>query len=169
MSIDIDPLWSLRPSEPLPLDENGAIDFRGRTGPVALPPDYLAFKRQSSGGALRRGRSWFTAQFQDGPRLMQIDWLSLLDGTIASTLGYTGWPDPAENQLVPGFAAIGFDEFNYADIMIGIDPATPDYGKIFAWFDSQDPWMKGGNTLGIGYVADSFTAFMNGLKRQGEP
>ena len=38
-----------------------------------------------------------------------------------------------------------------------------DYGKVFVWPRSDDPWMEGTNTIGLGFVADNFSEFINNL------
>ena len=169
MTIEIDPRWSLAdPTDQLPLTEKGAFAFGGKVGDLYLPNDYLAFLKRYDGGALRRGRSWFVAQFQDGGRKMQIDWLgnaiSIRNGTQASFA-----PDGSgQNFLPPGFVRIGLDELNGADILIKANPSASDHGHVFTWFYTEDEWMSGENTHGLGFIAPSFTAFMNGLRDENE-
>lgn len=177
MTIDIDARWSLRGAPThLPLTSDGAYKFANsltpetvykfaaRVGDLYLPKDFLVFLQAHDGGPLRRGRSWFLSQFDDGPRKMQIDWLantiSMENGTMASFA-----PDGSGQNLLPaGFVRIGFDEFNRADILIKADPDSPEHGHVFAWFSAQDEWMTGDNTKGLGTVASSFTEFMNSLQ-----
>lgn len=165
MAIEIDPRWSLRGApEHLPLTPDGAYKFGFKVGDLHLPKDFLAFLRAHDGGALRSGRSWFLAQFDDGARKMQIDWLgntiSMETGTMTSFA-----PDGSGQNLLPeGFVRIGYDELNTADILIKADPESPEHGHIFAWFNAQDEWMTGDNTKGLGTIAPSFTEFMNTLR-----
>lgn len=48
-------------------------------------------------------------------------------------------------------------------MLICVEEGSRDYGKVYAWKSSQDPWMEGDNTIGLGFVANSFTEFMNNL------
>lgn len=51
----------------------------------------------------------------------------------------------------------------YTSVLLSVRKREPDYGKVFTWMETQDPWMEGDNTQGLGFVADSFTDFMNNL------
>ncbi|KGJ01597.1 hypothetical protein SAMN04487972_1632 [Paracoccus halophilus] len=68
--------------------------------------------------------------------------------------------------MVPdGFINIGHAEPGPDGIyvLLNVDANSQDYGKVYAWINANDPWMIGDNTRGLGFVADSFTEFMNNL------
>ncbi|SFA52378.1 hypothetical protein SAMN04487972_109104 [Paracoccus halophilus] len=71
-----------------------------------------------------------------------------------------------DGYMVPkGYVDIGTAEGDkeYTSVLLSVRKGESDFGKVFTWMESHDPWMEGENTQGLGFVADSFTEFMNNL------
>ncbi|KGJ01598.1 hypothetical protein SAMN04487972_1633 [Paracoccus halophilus] len=81
------------------------------------------------------------------------------------TWDYYIYPEPEKHKLPLGFMGIGYAEPapNGVDVVLNVDTSSLDYGKVYAWVRTNDPWMTGNNKRGLGFVADSFTEFMNNL------
>lgn len=141
-------------------------------GEIRLPQDYAEFMKTSNGVKGFDCDACFIAHFPDGISIFEFDyianWLSmkrtnsthLATSSIVTKVNY---PD--------GFAYIGramSDEVGEGLILTGIDQNSPDYGKIYMLMSAADPYGEGDNTRGIGYVADSFTEFMNNFRPREE-
>jgi hypothetical protein len=81
-------------------------------------------------------------------------------------LNYNSDPDPADRCLPPIFVSIGYAEPGPMDVVMNVEQGDPDFGKVYVWFPSHDPWMTGTNTRELGFVANSFADFMNNLARR---
>jgi hypothetical protein len=57
---------------------------------------------------------------------------------------------------------------NNFDVLLGADPKSPDFGKVFVWEERKSPWMEGTNTRGLGLAGETFTDFINGLSARHE-
>ena len=162
MTIKINPKWQLDEPADVPLDQDGRFALLHGLSPIRLPDDYLAFLRISEGAALRDKDAHFLARFKDGIRILEIEWLGDLVTLEIGTSNYL--LDNRQDRLVPeGFAKIGFAEPGPYDVVLNVREGDADRGKVYVWLQALDPWMTGDNTLGLGWVADSFTEFMNGL------
>ena len=161
------PKWQLNPPTQFDFNSDGSVTFEGPVGSIFLPDDYIGFMQVSGGAALRDKGSWFIARFDgDGVALMQIEWLGSLDTVMFGTWRLYETPEPETHRLPQKYVTIGFaDPANPdgADVVMNVNRDDPDYGKVYVWITANDPWMTGDNTKGLGYVADSFTDFMNGL------
>ncbi|MFM2390219.1 MAG: hypothetical protein RLZZ437_1774 [Pseudomonadota bacterium] len=160
------PEWQLRPPEDLPFNPDGSLAFGEPVGNLTLPSDYLGFKRRAGAAALRDRGSWFLARFDDGTLLCEIAWLGSWRSVRLGTLNYNSDPDPADRCLPPIFVSIGYAEPGPMDVVMNVEQGDPDFGKVYVWFPSHDPWMTGTNTRELGFVANSFADFMNNLARR---
>ena len=156
MTININPKWQLDIPGEFTISKDGRVQFREPLGAVLLPRDYLDFMKMSDGAVLRYRDAWFIARFPQGIKIVEIDYLSEMENVI-------GHSYVARMSMPNGFISIGASELEEMDILIGVEEGSCDYGKIYAWKSSVDPWMEGNNTIGLGFVADSFTEFMNNL------
>ena len=162
MTININPKWQLNEPADVRLDANGKFPLLHGLNPMCLPEDYLAFMSKSEGAALKDRDGYFLAHFKDRIDILEIEWLGDLTNLEIGTSNYL--LDNRKDRLVPeGFAKIGFAEPGPYDIVMNVREGDADYGQIYVWLQAFDPWMSGDNTLGFGWVADNFTAFMNGL------
>ncbi|MEL6476714.1 MAG: SMI1/KNR4 family protein [Pseudomonadota bacterium] len=162
MEIKINPKWQLNPPATLDLDAEGRLPLLRGLDPIRLPEDYAAFLRKSEGAALRDKDAHFLAHFKDGVRILEIEWLGNIKNLRVGTSNYL--LDNQTDRLIPdGYAKIGFAEPGPYDVVICVREGEEDYGKVYVWLQAFDAWMTGDNSLGLGWVADSFTAFMNGL------
>ena len=160
------PKWQLKAPAAFDFNPDGSVTFKGPVGDVFLPADYVAFMQVSDGAALRDKGAWFIARFDDGVMLLQIEWLGDMRSVMLGTWEFYEHPDPATHILPQLFVNIGYADPAHpdgAEVVMNVVKGDPDYGKVYAWVKANDPWMTGDNTRGLGHVADSFTAFMNGL------
>jgi hypothetical protein len=157
------PEWQLDPPADITFNADGSVPFGEPIGDLHLPPDYLGFMQRSEGAALRDRGSWFLARFHDGTLMCEIEWLGDMRNLRLGTRSYYRDPEMAQNYLPPTYVNIGFAEPGPMDVVMNVAVGGPDYGKVYVWFPSRDPWMTGSNTRGLGYVAGSFADFMNGL------
>ena len=98
---------------------------------------------------------------------MQVDSISNVESMITGSMLSFAPGGLGRNYLPPNLVNIGFDAITAdvaTDIWLKADPSAPDHGHVFVWFYVGEEWMTGENTEGLGYVAPSFTAFMNGLR-----
>ncbi len=155
--------WQLYPPGVIPFNADGSVPFGDPLGGLFLPADYLGFMQRSEGAALRDRGSWFLARFQDGTLPCEIEWLGDMRNLRLGTISCYRDPDMAQHCLPPTYVYIGYAEPGPYDVVMNALRGDPDYGKVYVWHHAHDPWMTGSNTRGLGLVADSFTAFMNGL------
>jgi len=173
------PLWQLSAPDPFDLNANGSTTFKGPVGDVFLPEDYLLFMQTAGGAALRDRGSWFLAKFLDEQLVCEIEWLGNTSSVMFATWDF--YTEPEKNLLPQQFISIGYAEVKQhksekykandgCNVVMCADTDSADYGKVFIWIkpaqslENVDAWMKGNNSLGIGYVADSFNDFMNNFK-----
>ncbi len=164
MSIIINPKWQLEVPGEFAVTSDGKIDYGGDLGLVAVPKDYVEFMQSSDGAVLRNRDAWFIATFPAGPVVAEVDSILEIENAIFSskTRNKTFAEETGPN-LPPTYICIGACEVVRMDVLICVVEGSADYGKIYVWHNSNDAWMEGGNTKGLGYVADNFTDFMNNL------
>lgn len=153
--------------EPASIDFNadGSITFSGNVGDIFLPDDYKDFLLYSDGVGTKDTGTWFLSKYDDGIRILELEYLSeffSVDNrtwSFRQNLYHDGYTVPK------GYIHIGTAEGDreYTSVLLSVRKGEADYGKIFTWMQTQDPWMEGENTQGLGFVADSFTEFMNNL------
>lgn len=164
------PKWQLNAPGTFKFNADGSVTFRGPVvGDVFLPDDYVAFMQKSAGAALRDRGSWFMARFDEGVVLLQIEWLGDVRSLMLGTWAFYETPEPETHKLPQKYVSIGYADPvnpNGADVVMNVVKDDPDFGKIYVWVKANDPWMTGDNTRGLGFVANSFTEFMNGLTEQ---
>jgi hypothetical protein len=165
MTLEIRPHWSVDPPTDFTLNPDGTLTFQGPIGDILLPPDYLEFLRFCDGMGVRGDDSWFISGYDAGPKILQLEYLCSLFSVMNGTWRYRDNLYHKEIVAPPGYVCIGQCEGdgNYTDLQLCVIPGHPDYGKVFTWMQSQDPWMTGENTQGLGYAGTDFTSFMNGL------
>jgi hypothetical protein len=165
MTISLRPHWRIEAPAPIKLNPDGTLTFSGPIGPVLLPPSYLEFLQLSDGLLTRGDDSWFISHYEHGPKILQLEYLSTLFSVMNGTWGYQDNVYHDGYTVPKGYAKIGTVEGdgNYTDLQLCVIPGHPDYGKVFTWMQSQDPWMTGENTQGLGYAGTDFVSFMNGL------
>ena len=156
MNIKINPKWQLDIPGEFEVSNDGRVQFRPPLGAIRLPSDYLEFMKMSDGAALRYRDAWFIAHFPQGLKIIEIDYLSEMENVIRRT-------DFIRHYIPEGFIKIGGCELEDMDVLIGIQESSKDFGKVYVWKSCLEPWMEGNNTIGLGYVADSFNEFMNSL------
>lgn len=163
--INWNPAWQLNPPAKIAFKSDRKVTFEGPVGDVLLPKDYIDFLLVSDGAALRDRGSWFLARFADGTLLAEIEWLGGIDNAMGGTWNLYIYPEPERNMVPEGFINIGYAEPGPDGIyvLLNVDTRNQDYGKVYAWIKANDPWMIGDNTRGLGFVANSFTEFMNNL------
>lgn len=162
MNIKINPKWQLNPPATITHAGENKVDFKGSLGLVLLPKDYLKFMKISDGAVLRNRDAWFMANFSNHNMTLEIDYLSEIENVIfsASMVYNVNYASP----LPAKFIVLGFCEKDEMNVLLCAEENSSDYGKIFAWRQSYDPWMKGNNTQGLGFIANNFTEFMNNLR-----
>lgn len=164
MSITINPKWQLEVPGDFSVTRDGKVDYGGDLGLVAVPKDYIEFMQSSDGAVLRDRDGWFVAQFPAGSVVAEVDSIFEMENAVfaSKTVNKTfaGASGPA---LPPTYISIGDCELERMDVLICVQDGSNDYGKVYVWHNTTDPWMEGNNTKGLGYVADSFTDFMNNL------
>ena len=167
MNIIFNPEWQLDddPAE-FEIDKDGKIDFGEDQGLLRLPQDYLDFMAITNGAVLigDTKKSYFIIRFRDGTDIWPLDELYYDELVVSQTDAYQDglYYDEKRCRIPPGYVTIA--NVNSHIALICAIEGHEDYGKIYGWRFSQDPWMEGNNTFGLGYIADSFTAFMNNLE-----
>ena len=170
MSVTINPVWDLNDPGHVPVNPDGTVTFKGPVGDVALPGDYVELLQKTDGLGTKDKQAWFVAHFAKGAVILELEWLGELANAMSVTWGYFDALDH-DLPLVPeGYIFIGraFPHYEDAtkgdfDVLLCCLPDHHDRGKVFAWPRSADPWMEGDNRHGLGFVADSFSDFMNTL------
>jgi len=158
--------WEKDDPAELTLNTDGSVTFSGPTGPVFLPDDYQAFLLTSDGiGAKDYDARWFVTTYPDGIKILELEYLSGFSSVQNLTWGFQENVYHDGYTVPKGYIHIGTAEgdANYTSVLLSVRKGEPDYGKVFTWMQTQDPWMEGDNTIGLGFVADSFTTFMNNL------
>jgi hypothetical protein len=165
MTLTLRPHWRIKPPAPFTLNPDSTLKFSGPIGNVLLPQDYLAFLRNSDGLALRSDDSWFITRYDTGPKILQLEHLSALSSVMNMTWGYQDNVYHDGYTVPKGYVRIGQCEGDaaYTDLQLCCIPGHSDYGRVFTWMNTQDPWMTGDNMRGLGLAANSFTELMNNL------
>ena len=168
MSIVFNPKWQRRDPGEFEVLPGNQVEMGPDVGIVTLPEDYVGFMRLSDGLGTRDRDGWFTARFADGTVILALEYLSEFEFLIDETeWNYATFTDRPGALIPKGFVVIGRTE-NMFDVLLGSDPKSNDFGKVFVWEARKSPWMEGTNTRGLGLVAETFTDFMNGLSARHE-
>jgi hypothetical protein len=150
-----------------------AKDFpMGRVlGTATFPPEFV-----QTYAAIAKGERanyadeviFFLAKFQSHSEVCWYDGLFAPDMIEAQNaiISESIYADPGAIIMPPGFYAIGsaYGHIDEMRMMINLDPAAPEYGKIFVWYLAHDALGTGDNTRGLAHVADSLEAFFAGLQ-----
>jgi len=161
--------WQLSKIEPIISSEGKEFIFKYNTSVSSLPADYLSFISTVDGAVISGAtkKCCFIVRFAEGTEIWEIIELygaeSVINLTDASqtTVFYEG----THARTPPGYVWIGKSDDTH--VLLCALEGHSDYGKIYGWMFSQDPWMEGTNTAGLGHIADSFTEFMNNLQEEG--
>ena len=113
-------------------------------------------------------QTYFLARFQTHTEVCWYDGLfapQMIESQNA-IIAESIYADAGAVIMPPGFYAIGsaYGKIDEMRMMICLDQASPDYGKIFVWYLAHDALGTGDNTRGLAHVADSLDAFFNGLQ-----
>ncbi|WP_308915479.1 SMI1/KNR4 family protein [Jannaschia sp. LMIT008] len=127
-----------------------------------LPPDYAAFLARHDGGTLTGGPNWTLAEFPGGYRSVWVDVLHGIDRVMEARsrpMGPTG-----VSLFDMGFDLIGSDRDGTMDVYLRTDPTVSP--EAFAQMRVPEPPIahRGIVAQGIGLIAPSFSAFLNGLR-----
>ncbi len=172
MELKIRPEWNLDDPASIDINTDGSVTFKGPVGDVFVPDEFLSFLRVSNGLGIDYDdpNAWFLAYFPNGPVILNAYGVNNVRSIMLGTWGYFDNEDHGRPLLPEGYIQLGRaapgqtdgtkGEF---DVLLCCLVEHHDYGKVFAWPQSHDPWMEGENTIGLGFVANSFTEFMNNL------
>lgn len=173
------PLWQLSDAEHFDINSDRSVTFKGNVGNIFLPEEYLSFMQKTGGAGLLDRGAWFVAKYPDEEITCEIEWLGKMSTVFFGTWDF--YTDSETFHLPEQFVSIGYAEVRQhcsekykanhgCNVVIQVDRNSPDYGKVYLWikpsqsFENVDTWMKGNNTLGLGYIAGSFNDFMNDFK-----
>jgi hypothetical protein len=147
------------------LNADGTLTFSGPTGNVLLPPDYLAFMQLTDGAWTKGPDAWFITRYDSGVKILELEGVHGWRSVMLGTWGYQENLYHNEFTVPQGYVSIGQCEGDaaYTDLQLCCIPGHPDYGRVFTWMNTQDPWMTGDNMRGLGLAANSFTELMNNL------
>ena len=165
MTIKIRSHWKLKAPANISLNPDQTMTFQGPVGDVLLPEDYLAFLRMTDGLWVKGPDSWFVTGYDVGPLILQLEGLVDLSSVMLGTWFYQENLYHDDITVPPGYIKIGQAEgdADYTHVQLCCIPGHPDYGRVFTWMNTQDPWMTGDNMRGLGLAANSFTELMNNL------
>ena len=175
MAVRINPAWDLNDPGKINVNADGTVTFKGPVGDVLLPNAYTELLLASDGLGTKDTNAWFVALFPAGAVILELEWLGGLSNAMSVTWGYADALDHDLPLLPEGYIFIGraaphFEDATKGefDVLLCCLPDHQDYGKVFVWPRSPDPWMEGENTHGLGLVADTFSNFMNNLSPRAE-
>ncbi|KGJ02593.1 hypothetical protein IT41_17120 [Paracoccus halophilus] len=146
-------------------NRDGSVAFGGSVGDVFIPEDYRDFMLYTDGVGTKETGSWFLTRYRDGVKILELEYLSEFFSVVNQTWGFKASLYHDGYTVPEGYMDIGTAEGDreYTSVLLSVRKGESDYGKVFTWMQSHDPWMEGENTQGLGFVADSFTDFMNNL------
>jgi hypothetical protein len=113
-------------------------------------------------------RQFFLAQFDDYTQICMYSGLfspqsiQVQNDIIADSM----YVDPGDIVMPPGHYVIGkaYSAEGELRLMVNLQPDSPLYGGIFVWNLAWDALGTGDNTRGLGFVADTLQAFIEGLQ-----
>ncbi len=161
--------WSDAWQKDTPIDPKvlsvGPIDFGGAIGSVVLPTDYLEFMRESDGLTIRDEERYFIGHCSSGSEVFRYEYGWSFSDVIHLSSSFYESMFHNEAELPKGYIGIAQADGDEStvQVLICVSKSSKDYGKVYCWELCHDPWMTGGNTIGLGFVANSFTDFMNSL------
>ncbi len=145
--------------------------FGRKLGTATFPADfvrtYAAISKESIAN-FDYDRTYFLARFQSHSEVCWYDGLfapQMIESQNA-IISESIYADPGSVIMPPGFYAIGsaYGQIDEMRMMICLDQASADYGKIHVWYLAHDALGTGDNTRGLAHVADSLEAFFAGLQ-----
>jgi hypothetical protein len=154
----------------LPLVAKG-FDFGSVLPPADFPPDFVAYYASLARGEpvdWDNDRIFFLARFDDHVEVCMYDGLFSPQRiqTQNAIMSQSSYADPGAIIMPPGYYAIGgaYNDLGEMRLMIDLRPSSPDCGKIYVWNLAWDALGTGDNTRGLGFVADTLQAFIEGLQ-----
>lgn len=165
MDVNWRPEWEREDPADMSVNRDGSITFAGPVGKVFLPDEYKEFMMYTDGVGTKDTGTWFLTRYNDGVRILELEYLSDFFSVNNRTWGYRENLYHDGYTVPEGYIHIGTAEGDkeYTSVLLSVRKGEPDYGKVFTWMETQDPWMEGDNTQGLGFVANRFTEFMNNL------
>jgi hypothetical protein len=144
------------------IDEQILNNWEQKTG-YSLPEDYRAFLLKYNGGVIQ---PWMFRhnhpEFYEDDREMILDYLYDWKKVLKSS-DLVDIPLEVANQP-PGYIAIGQDP-GVGIIMLSLQPNN--FGTVIYWLRMHFIWGDEPNNV-LGFIAPSFTAFLDGLYDDGE-
>jgi hypothetical protein len=150
-----------------------ATDFDfGNVIPRATFPDaFVAYYKTFAAGEpvdFGNERQFFLAQFDDNTQICMYSGLfspqsiQVQNDIIADSM----YVAPGDIVMPPGYYVIGkaYSAEGEMRLMVDLRRDSPSYGGIFVWNLAWDALGAGDNTRGLGFVADTLQAFIEGLQ-----
>jgi hypothetical protein len=142
-------------------------------GTATFPADFVRYYASISAESLADfdyDKTYFLAKFQSHSEVCWYDGLfapQMIESQNA-IISESIYADPGAVIMPPGFYAIGsaYGHIDEMRMMINLDPAAPEYGKIFVWYLAHDALGTGDNTRGLAHVADNLEAFFANLQTE---
>lgn len=147
-----------------PLTEAVVADFESEIG-AALPADYRAFLLANNGGSSDHDRftvRWSTPPHSDPITREVLDYFrSLGEGALDMRKALRAFSGRVPDGALP----VATDPFGN-QILLGL--AGDHRGRVYFWLHDLPPEMDETDPANLGVVADSFDAFLAGLREAEE-
>lgn len=145
----------------------------GTLGEVRFPASFIDVYTRRDGENLdpAEGQDSLVARWPTGSKVLTLNSIFSPYFIRDQTRTLCGANHPSEtNRLPTGHVVIGdaYDDEGYPLILINLDEASTDYGKVYAWHLPGDLLSDNQVPEGLGYVADSLGAFLDGLSAKGD-
>ncbi|MEM6532394.1 MAG: hypothetical protein AAF654_07210 [Myxococcota bacterium] len=164
MSLQIRDTWRFEPPDQIHFNADGTVDFGGKVGNVFLPKDYAELMTKLGPVTFEDEDNACMATYEDGRQIVVVEYLSEFSSVVLGTRRLYESMFHDDFLVPPGF--IYFASGETQDIVMNVDAKSADFGKVYARPRTQDPLGQGDNTQGLGWIADSFTGFMNDLTEE---
>ncbi len=164
MDIILRDTWRTGSADLIEFNEDGTLPFSLISADVYLPEDFKTFITEVGTITCLAEDNFCLTHYQGSVEIVMLQYLmkmssiNILSGDLASSL-YHGKP-----KMLPNYIPFGAGLCEY--FLLNVDRLSPDFGKVFTSIHTQDPWGKGDNVKGLGWVADSFNEFMNNLQEE---
>lgn len=164
MDIILRDSWRTGPADLIEFNEDGTVPFSLIGTDVCLPEDYKTFITEVGTITCLAEDNFCLTHYEGSVEIVMLQYLikmssiNNLTGDLASGV-YHGKP-----KMLPNY--IPFGAGLCENFFLNVDRPSPDFGKVFTSIHTQDPWGEGQNVKGLGWVADSFSEFMNNLQSE---
>jgi len=157
--------WKKTAPADLNLNKTGVIHIEGLNMEMCLPEDYAAFMQVADGIVILNDERHFLGRYGNGTEVLELEYTYNFELVLSSTRSYYDPLYHSDFTLPKWYVGIAqADSQGYTvEVLINVVKGSEDYGKVYSWTRSNDPWMDGNNKQGLGFVADSFSDFMNNL------